>query len=167
MLCSICKEKPATVHLTKIIGDKVHKLSLCEDCARQQGLSTVEGFSMADMLFGLGSSEQMEKSTGTDVTCPACGFTQTNFKKIGRLGCPECYTTFAEGLEQILKTMHKGIRHIGKVPRAMQNARTLNDKIKKLQSELEKAVAIEDYERAAVLRDEIKRLRAKLNEPQS
>jgi excinuclease UvrABC nuclease subunit len=65
-------------------------------------------------------------------------------------------------LEGILKSMHKGIRHVGKVPNAQRSGRTVAEKIRKLQEELEHAVAVEDFERAAVLRDEIKRIRTKL-----
>jgi protein-arginine kinase activator protein McsA len=39
MFCSICKEKPATVHLTQIVGDKMQKLDLCEDCAKAKGVN--------------------------------------------------------------------------------------------------------------------------------
>lgn len=163
MLCSICKQKQATLHLTKIIGDKMHKIDLCEDCARKQGF-TDGTIDVADFLFGLETPEASEKEKSSELKCPACGYTQSHLKKAGRLGCPECYNTFAEGLEGILKSMHKGSRHVGKVPRAQQSGKTVAEKIKKLQEELERAVAIEDYERAAVLRDEIKRIRAKLNE---
>ena len=56
-----------------------------------------------------------------------CGFTQADFKKAGRLGCcPECYETFAEGLEGLLKTMHKGTRHVGKVPESLREPRHLS-----------------------------------------
>ena len=68
-------------------------------------------------LLGLGASQEIEQSAGgVELKCPRCGFTQADFKKSGRLGCPECYKTFAEGLEGLLKTMHKGTRHVGKVP---------------------------------------------------
>ncbi|MGC8743795.1 MAG: UvrB/UvrC motif-containing protein [Verrucomicrobiia bacterium] len=164
MLCSICKQKQATVHLTKIIGDKMHKIDLCEDCAKKQGL-TEGALDVTEFLFGFDETSPSSESEETvELKCPACGYTQSHLKKTGRLGCAECYNTFAEGLEGILKSMHKGSRHVGKVPRAQQSGKTIAEKIKKLQEELERAVAIEDFERAAVLRDEIKRIRAKLNQ---
>jgi protein arginine kinase activator len=85
-----------------------------------------------------------------------CGFTQADFKKSGRLGCPECYQTFAEGLSGLLKTMHKGVRHIGKAPEALRRSRETGDRLKLLQKKLNKAVETEDFEAAAALRDEIK-----------
>ena len=101
MLCTICKEKPATVHLTQIVGDKMQKLDLCEDCAKTKGINDPTSFGLADLdlVLGLGASQQLEQAAGgVELKCPRCGFTQADFKKSGRLGCPECYNTFAEGL---------------------------------------------------------------------
>jgi protein arginine kinase activator len=100
---------------------------------------------------------------GPELKCPSCGFTQADFKKTGRLGCAECYTTFAEGLEGLLKSMHKGTKHLGKVPQPMQQHKDYAEKLGKLQQLLEKAVADEDFEQAAVLRDEIKQAREKFD----
>ena len=168
MLCSICKEKPATVHLTQILGDKMQKLDLCEDCAKTKGINDPTSFSIADadVLFGLGASQEIEQAGGGVVLkCPRCGFTQTDFKKSGRLGCPECYKTFAEGLGGLLKTMHKGTRHIGKAPEALRESREISGRLKTLQSKLAKAIETEDFEQAAVLRDEIKQMDKPLTAP--
>jgi protein arginine kinase activator len=100
---------------------------------------------------------------GPELKCPTCGFTQADFKKTGRLGCAECYATFAEGLEGLLKSMHKGTKHVGKVPQPMQQHKDYAEKLGKLQQQLEKAVANEDFEQAAVLRDEIKQAREKFD----
>jgi protein arginine kinase activator len=160
MLCCACKEKPATVHLTQIVGDKMQKLDLCEECAKTKGVSDPTSFNLADadVLFGLGASQEIEQSTGTETKCPRCGFTQADFKKSGRLGCPECYKTFAEGLEGLLKTMHKGTRHAGKVPAALRESRDQSDRLKLLQKKLAKAIDDENFEQAASLRDEIKQI---------
>jgi protein arginine kinase activator len=161
MLCSICKEKEAKVHLTQIVGDKMQKVDLCEECAKNKGVNDPAGFSLADLLLGLGASQEMEQAAA-EVKCPHCGFTQAEFKKAGRLGCGECYVTFKDGLEGLLKTMHKGTRHVGKVPQAFQQTRDLAEKLRGLQKKLEKAVAEENYEQAAQVRDEIKMTRDKL-----
>jgi len=154
MLCMFCKQNPAKVHLTQIVGDKMQKVDLCEECAKQKGVNDPAGFSLADLLLGLGASQEI--SSGEDVKCANCGFTQADFKKAGRLGCSQCYTTFAEGLEGLLKSMHKGVKHVGKVPVALRQSRDLNDRLKNLQKKLDKAVTSEDFEEAASLRDEIK-----------
>ncbi len=157
MLCCICKEKRPRVHLTtQISGDKMQKVDLCEECAKQKGVNDPAGFSLADVLLGLGASQEMEQAGG--LKCPRCGFTQADFKKAGRLGCAECYQTFADGLEGLLKTMHKGTRHIGKVPQTALRSRDLSDRLKSLRKKLDKAVADEDFETAAKLRDEIKQV---------
>jgi len=165
MVCCVCKEREAKVHLTQIVGDKMQKVDLCEECAKQKGVNDPAGFSLADLLLGLGASQEMEQATGSaDLKCPHCGFTQADFKKAGRLGCAECYVTFADGLEGLLKSMHKGIKHAGKVPQVLQQSRDLSEKLKSLQKKLDKAVADEDFELAAVVRDEIKATKEKLTE---
>lgn len=165
MLCGLCKQKEAKVHLTQIAGDKMQKVDLCEDCAKEKGVNDPAGFSLADMLLGLGASQEMEEASGnSDLACPACGFTQADFKKTGRLGCADCYRTFAEGLEALLKTMHKGTRHAGKIPAGMQRTQDLEKRLGELQTALSKAVEAEDFEQAAVLRDDIKKARQDLEE---
>ena len=161
MLCCICKDKEATVHLTQIAGEKMQKVDLCEECAKTKGVNDPTGFSLADLLLGLGAAQEIEQAGGgTNLKCPACGFTQADFKKAGRLGCPVCYQTFAEPLEGLLKTMHKGTRHIGKAPEALRQSRDHLDRLKTLQKKLAKAIDTEDFETAAQLRDEIKALTA-------
>jgi len=164
MLCIICKEREATVHYTKIDGDKVQKVDLCEGCSKKTGVNDQVGFELADLLLGLGASKEIEQSAGgLELKCPRCGFTQADFKKAGRLGCPECYKTFADSLEGLLKSMHKGTRHVGKVPESLQQSRELSDRLKTLQKRLAKAVQDENFEQAAALRDEIKQMNARLS----
>jgi len=158
MLCCVCKEKEATVHLTQIVGDKMQKVDLCKHCAEKKGVNDPTGFSLADLLLGLGASQEMEQASGgADLKCPHCGFTQADFKKTGRLGCAGCYEVFSEGLESLLKSMHKGTRHVGKAPAARQKSRVARQKLEALQQQLAKAIESEDFERAAELRDELKR----------
>jgi protein arginine kinase activator len=163
MLCCICKEKNATVHLTQITGEKMQKVDLCEECAKTKGVNDQTGFSLADLLLGLGASQELEQSSGgTEAKCPQCGFTHADFKKSGRLGCSECYQTFSEGLGGLLKTMHKGTRHVGKVPESLRTRRDLSEQLTALQKKLNKAIEAEDFEQAAQLRDQIKQLNSRL-----
>lgn len=165
MLCDICKKNVATVHLTQMVEGKTKKVDLCEACSKEKGVDDPTGFSLADLLLGLGAAQEIEQaSAGGEIRCPHCGFTQADFKKAGRLGCSECYKVFAEGLESLLKTMHKGTKHLGKVPQVYRQTQDLSDKLKSLQKKLEKAIANEDFETAATLRDEVKALRAQMNE---
>ena len=165
MLCDICKKNVATVHLTQMVEGKTKKVDLCEACSKDKGVHDPTGFSLADLLLGLGAAQEIEHASGGgEIKCPHCGFTQADFKKAGRLGCAECYKVFSEGLETLLKTMHKGTRHVGKVPQVYKQSQDLADKLKSLQKKLEKAIAEEDFENAATLRDEVKVVRAQMNE---
>src|SRR5258708_30355759 len=113
MLCCVCKEKEATVHLTQIAGDKMQKVDLCEECAKTKGVNDPTGFSLADLLLGLGASQAIEQAGGgKELKCERCGFTQADFKKAGRLGCPECYKTFSEALQRMLTTSQKDNHHL-------------------------------------------------------
>lgn len=160
MQCDVCGEKDATVFLTQIVEGKMQKVNLCESCAKAKGVNDPTGFALTDLLLGL-PSEKMERSVGV-LKCPICGFTQADFKKTGRLGCSECYTTFAQGLTSMLANMHKGTTHVGKAPGNRARLRELNAKMKTLQASLDEAVASEQYEKAATLRDEIRQLETEL-----
>ena len=159
MLCDVCKENEATFHLTQVIEGKVQKVDLCEACAKAKGVTDSAGFSLADLVVGLGASKEIERaSTGAATQCPDCGFTQTDFKKTGRLGCPTCWTTFEAGLAVLLKTIHKGEQHIGKVPARAVKTIQATEKIETLEAALKKAITDERFEDAAALRDRIQAL---------
>src|SRR5271156_1136755 len=162
MICEVCHQENATVHLTQIISGKMQKIDLCEKCAKEKGDADPAGFSLADMLLGLGAGEEIRANSSEELVCPQCGFTQPDFKKTGRLGCPQCYATFAEGLGVILKDMHKGISHKGKIPTRAMRAQEYQNKLKALHAHLQTAVQSENYEQAASLRDEITHLEMQL-----
>ena len=164
MLCDVCKCNDATVFLTQILDGKMQKVNLCEACSKEKGVQDPAGFALADLLLGIGAAEEIEKGAAT-TRCPVCGFTQADFKKTGRLGCSTCYTAFAEGLNSLLKAMHKGTEHVGKLPARAQRTLALNDRMKSLTEDLRKAVESENYETAASLRDEIKQLETELTNP--
>jgi len=162
MKCQFCNE-PATVHLTQIVGGKMQKIDLCEKCAKEKGVADPAGFSLADMLLGLGAAEQIKSGAAPDeLVCPQCGFTQPDFKKTGRLGCAICYETFNEGLGSILKDMHKGTTHKGKVPPRMAQKQAVTEKMQDLRRDLQRAIANEKYEEAANLRDQISQIEGQI-----
>jgi protein arginine kinase activator len=160
MLCDACKKNEATVHLTQIVENKMQTIDLCEGCSKSKGVDDPTGFSLAGLLMGLGNSAETEPAaSGPEVKCGRCGFSLADFKKSGRLGCAECYVTFAEPLHGLLKSMHKGVKHSGKVPRELRQTQDISEKLQVLQAQLEQAVKAENFEQAAVLRDRIKQLR--------
>jgi protein arginine kinase activator len=161
MQCDVCQTKEATVFLTQIVDGKMQKVNLCEGCSKEKGVNDPTGFALADLLLGLGASQEIEKSPSA-VKCPVCGFTQADFKKTGRLGCSNCYTVFSEGIAPMLKNMHKGTAHTGKTPAAFQKIREHGEKIKTLQENLSKAIEAEEFELAANLRDQIRQVEAEL-----
>lgn len=157
MQCDVCKKKPATVFLTQIIGGKIQKVNLCEPCSKEKGVSDPTGFALTDLLLGVGSSDEVATPVG-GLKCPACGFSQAELKKTGRLGCSECYETFSDSLESLLKAMHKGLVHKGKIPARAMQAHQREVQARELRRDLEQAVAEENYEAAATLRDQLKQL---------
>jgi protein arginine kinase activator len=157
MFCDVCQTKEATVFLTQIIEGKMQKVNLCEGCSKEKGVNDPTGFALADLLLGLGAAQEIEKNPA-GVRCPVCGFSHADFKKTGRLGCSACYDTFAEGLSGMLKNMHRGSIHTGKVPAKLAGARRRGQELSALQADLEKAVREEHFEAAATLRDKIRRL---------
>lgn len=146
--CSNCK-KPATIHLTQIINNKIHKVDLCEDCPYKKGVTDPEGFSLADFLLKPPASIGGDQS----LQCEACGFTPADFKKTGRFGCPHCYETFKQILEPMLSNMHKDVVHRGKVPEKALARMSRKRRLDQLESDLQEAVKLENYEEAARLRD--------------
>lgn len=159
MLCDLCKQNVATVHLSQLVDGKTKKIDLCESCSKQKGVDDPAMFSIADMLLGLGAAQELEQaSASSELRCPNCGFSHADFKKAGRFGCSECYSAFSDGLEGLLKTMHNGVRHAGKIPQAYRQNDDSGEKIKSLQKQLKKAIESENYEAAATLRDQIRRL---------
>jgi protein arginine kinase activator len=154
--CDLC-DKPATVHLTQIVNNQIHKLDLCEPCAAAKGVTDPNGFSLADLLVKGGDPTETTEHGG--IVCEHCGFTQKDFKRLGRLGCPACYDRFMPLLEPVLANMHKGVSHLGKVPAKALQRRSLHDRISELETKLQEAVDTENYEDAARYRDEIKFVR--------
>lgn len=157
MTCDVCKTNTATVYLTQIVDGNMKKINLCESCSKNKGVSDPTGFASADLLHGLGETQQVEQAPPTE-HCPICGFTQADFKKSGRLGCSECYSTFSDALASLIKAMHKGTKHTGKVPARMFRDIARSDRLNELKQTLEDAVSNEDYESAATIRDEIRQL---------
>jgi len=154
--CNVC-DKPATVHLTQIVNNKVHKVDLCEECAQAKGVTDPSGFSLADLLL---KASLNPEATGTSpASCPECGLTPADFKKHGRFGCPTCYDTFLNLIEPMLDNMHKGVAHVGKVPQRALERKNLHDQLTKLEVDLNEAVKSERYEEAARYRDEINRVK--------
>ena len=169
MFCEVCKKKEATVHLTEIINDKVTKLNLCEGCAKSKGTEMEEHFGLSDLLAGLadfGTGRAADKET--KLKCLKCGMSYMDFKKTGRLGCGHCYSAFEENLMPLIKRIHGAVKHCGKeAPPKAGGVKAPKPAVSKVKSEpgledlkarLHRAVKLEEFEEAAILRDKIRRL---------
>ena len=163
MLCDVCGKNPATVHLTEIIDEQMNELHLCEDCARHKSAAMEQQFGLSDLLAGMADFEKSPSKEEDAVTikCPSCGLTYADFKKIGRLGCGECYDVFRKYLAPLLKRIHGSNQHIGKNPAKTKVAAKPYKKktsLSELKSQLQKAISTEAFEEAARLRDQIKKI---------
>ncbi len=162
MLCDICHKNGATVHLTEIIDNQITELHLCEECARQKGAQMEQHFGLADLLAGLADLGQQFEAVGKiGLKCPNCGLTYQDFRRIGRLGCGECYETFKDSLGALLKRIHGSTQHLGRTPAKTAAAPQKRSETDLLRAELQKAIQMEEFEEAARLRDRIRALEAK------
>lgn len=166
MLCEECKQGPATVHLTKVINNKKYEKNLCSHCAKEDGESEFPfepTYSINNLLAGL---LNLDPSAGTRAqklqynlpACENCGMSYTEFSRNGRLGCSVCYTYFGKQLEPLLRRIQGGAKHAGKVPSRIGGALMTRGKIQQLRQELLKYISREEFEQAARVRDEIKKL---------
>lgn len=151
----------ATVHETLIRNGKKVERHLCEKCARKQGIvyqtpvPINELLSKIVMSQGLSSSEPAAAKPGV---CPGCAMTWAKFRQQGLLGCGECYKTFEKELMPLIERAHEGgATHTGKAPRrAGSRSEVLHGRLASLRRQLQDAVAAEQYERAASLRDQLR-----------
>lgn len=159
MTCDLCSKNDATVHLTEIINDETRELHLCEPCAREKGASAAEQFGLAGLLAGLAD---FGAKTGPKVEtppCPQCGLTYEDFRKTGRLGCGNCYENFAKVLSPLLKRVHGSSRYMGRFsPPGRKEKAVPEGELDRLKEQLKAAVAAEDFEEAARLRDRVRGL---------
>lgn len=159
--CSGCNKK-TTIHFTQIINNKVYKLDMCEDCPLKKEVIDPGNFSLTDIFKT--EQEASIRQDYSNVVCETCGMTQAEFEKRGRLGCPDCYTYFKPAIRTITKDMHYGSTHKGKFPHLAMERIELNQQASRMKEDLEKAIEVEDFEQAAILRDKIIEIEGKLGE---
>ncbi len=172
MTCDFCGQNKASVHLIKISGDEVERIKLCTSCAKEVSMGSddeiLEGIAelMVNMFEKKGrnkKNELMPKQDSQDnKKCFNCGISLNTVKKKGKVGCPQCYGEFSDILMPLIETIHGSIEYRGKVPRNSSFKFKVEKKIRDLKWQLEEAVVIENFEKAAKLRDRIKRLQKRL-----
>ncbi|SHK82633.1 UvrB/UvrC motif-containing protein [Alicyclobacillus tolerans] len=174
MLCQKCHERQANVHVNQIINGKLSALHLCEQCAKESGdfLTQFTGgqnpFDFHQLLSGLLNMESptgvSSPSVSTQVQCQNCGMTYAQFSKVGRFGCPECYDNFEQRLEPLLRRIQSNTMHTGKVPNKSGERVKMRKTLETLRRELQQAIAAEQFEQAAQLRDKIRALESQMGE---
>lgn len=159
MLCESCSQNEATMHLTQVIDGVVKKLHLCEACASNSGFDVQNPVSITDMLLGMGQSPVVPQVGSREKQCKGCGMRRSDFRKSSRMGCADCYESFAAELPPLLRAIHHSEQHRGKVPACETVAVRATAELAELQDQLEKAVAAERFEDAAKIRDAIRKCR--------
>lgn len=159
MTCDRCGQRPAQVKFIEIEGGVKRSRWLCDVCAAAEGAaqptptppptSTLDA-SLQAFLGGVATPVDEPPLT---TACPACGITLDLLRQTGLLGCPRCYTHFRVYLLPLLNRYHRTAVHLGKAPRARGPRAVLRLELARLRSGLEAAIAGEDFEEAARLRD--------------
>jgi protein arginine kinase activator len=176
MICQECNQRPAALHFTKIINGEKTEVHLCEKCAQEKGdmfiFSGGSGFAFNNLLAGLLNIDPSFQKPDENpfhqeeiVQCSQCAMTFSQFLKVGRFGCAHCYDTFEEQLKPVLRRLHSGNwSHIGKIPKRIGGEIHLRKQIEELKSNLRESISNEEFEKAAVIRDEIRVLEKNVND---
>ena len=160
MKCEICGLKDAVIHIRQMQKDLVHELHICEDCAQEKGLIREEESELpiANLLSGLLEGKDVTGASEVKDACPRCGLKASEFRKQGKLGCPECFRAFEKDVRAIVSQMAARPRHTGRVPSAMMVEQDAASRGENLREELRDAVEREEYEQAARIRDRLREL---------
>ncbi len=165
MLCQNCQQREATIHLTKIVNGQGMQMHLCQECApKVQGFNfnlypcMVTDFLQA--LFGINSLEQsgQPSSTSGQEKCPGCGRTFIQIQQAGKMGCSQCYEKFESQIEILLRQIHGGGVHVGKVPFRCAASIRNRQELGQLRNKLQELIQKEEFEEAAQVRDQIRDL---------
>ena len=163
MKCLKC-DKYATFHITELTGSKPVELHLCEEHAQQYLSETSEQSGVTGELAStlaeeLSLTNVVENLQDVDQqVCPVCGITFFEFRNKGWLGCPFDYTCFNEQLGVLIENIHGERTHVGKIPSHGEDRGNRRTELIKLRREMDEAIAIEDYERAQVLKTRIQEI---------
>ncbi len=153
MICQNCNKNEANMHMKRIINGSAAEVHLCSDCARFLGYG--EAFSG----FGLGLGELLgeilnknEGGAGNSARCPVCDKSFEEIAGDGKMGCAECYNVFYDKLMPSLNKIHGKATYVGSKP---QGSEDFKEQLFALKNQLENAIAQQNFELAAELRDKI------------
>lgn len=166
MKCDLC-DKAAVVHEVTIRNGVKKEIHLCAEHAKASGIA-IPGYPPVDEVltqFAISKAgkKKQQRQRKQVLTCDACGLTFPEFRKRGVLGCPECYDAFEPQLGPMIeRAQNGGGSHAGKCPKRGGASIDRQLQIQRLLREMEEAVAAEQYERAAALRDQLRDLESSI-----
>lgn len=144
------------VYVTFVSGDTVITEIYSTAEAWKKGILESEAYNLTE-------EREITSSPARGVVCPDCGFSEGDFEKQGRLGCPRCYEAFNHLIPNILKNVHPGEFHVGKSPVLNISEAMKKNRLRYLESALDRAIRKEQFEEAASMRDQIRELQAGLD----
>ena len=154
--CDRC-EKPAQVHEVRIKNGKKHEIHLCPECAAAEGYGSTGGPMASQFAKAIPVPAQAQKRRIT--SCSTCGLSIAKFRHHGVLGCPSCYQAFEKHLEPLISRAQGGAtHHCGHIPERQEGHMDRQLQRSKLLKKLNEAIAAEQYERAAEIRDSLQGL---------
>ncbi len=157
MLCQNCQKRVANIQVTQVINSNKHVIYLCEQCARVEGkFITGSQPSVNDFFSGMMGFPVRSSVAEQQLICGKCGMSYEEFKKVGKLGCENCYQVYGEKLMPILKRLHGNLQYHGKLPKRVSENVKVSKEIDALKEQLYNAVKSEEYEKAAEIRDKIR-----------
>ena len=156
MLCENCSSKTATTLIKKTVNGQTFSAHLCNECAAGMGFSSITGaINLSSLLGSVFSDSPMY--TGT-TSCPSCSATFNEISRAGKVGCAKCYDIFRDRLAPSLQRIHGHTSHAGKLPSSAGDKAKQRRHLDELKKNLADAIEKQEYESAALIRDEIKTL---------
>ena len=162
MKCQNCGEADATVHFKELKNEEMRELHLCPACAEEKGFHLLveqQKATLSSKLIWMAENLYPEGSAAVgQVQCSSCGLLYSEFSRQGRLGCSDCYESFDAPLRRLLRRVHGSTKHAGKSPGQPPPEGSAKQRLNRLQDDLQRAIASEDYEGAARIRDQMRLL---------
>lgn len=169
MKCDICGIRNAVLFVQQVSATRTVELHLCVECAKERGINVAgKNVEVAfnNLLSGLlQNSELANQISQPSSACPVCGKTLADLRRTKTAGCPECYTVFKSEIFSILKSHGIEGTYHGGLPKKLAHFRSVLTDRMMYQEKLAEAVAVEDYEKAAVYRDRLKALETRSVQP--
>lgn len=150
--CACCRKKTQVVY-KEIKDGKMHVMKMCKDCPIYQ------------------EKLGMYQNEIEDITCDLCHTTLSSIYMGNPLGCSKCYSAFEKALIKefqknkklppaVLEALEKDPNLFLYLRKASEKTPlpTLTKQAEDLQTSLNEALEMEDYEKAADIRDALKKL---------